>query len=79
MSYVSAVLISVFLSSIAEAHRGNYSLVHTDHLFNCRNCSTYGSSTKMVPVSVFVRGGKAILYPTLIWPSLPVEKLPYLP
>ena len=78
MSYISAILISIFLSSAAEARRHDYSVV--------LNTTGYGSLNPLLAAGIpRPRAARsplnsyhpAVPYPTLIWPSLPGEKRPY--
>ena len=78
MSYVSAVLISLFLSSVAEARHGATDYRYRGTVWQCNNCHVAGLSLRpYLPTGAYMLYNRKGYKPP-IWPPLPTKGVPYL-
>jgi hypothetical protein len=78
MGIVSIILLSIFLSSSAEARHGDYSLDHHYSVRGCRNCDKLGvtlrSTLSSTPSNAYFPPRRR---QAPIWPTLPAKRIPY--
>jgi hypothetical protein len=77
---IGVILLSIFLSSAAEARHGNYSLDYNTAVWGCRHCNQLGLTPRALREGSSRNAFLPLrIYKAPIWPALPAPKLRFLP